>query len=112
MARQWTTTEMSTLKRMAEEGHCAANIAKALDRSVHAVHARAWSHGIRLAYPSGEDFKGTTVPDYYVKAIRLLREAGLTALEISSIFKRQHRVSTGYVKRICAGEDRPDAIRR
>lgn len=112
MARQWTTTELSTLKQMAKDGYCAAKIAETIDRSVHAVHARAWSHGIRLAYPTGEDFKRTTVPDCYIKAIRLLREAGLTAMEISSIFKRQHRVSTGYVKRICAGEDRSDAIRR
>lgn len=104
----WTVPEVARLRAMAAEGRCAQEIADALGRSKFAVHHKAKGVGVRLPYPSGQNFKGTTLPDYYIKAVRLLKESGLTAPQISRIFKYQHRISATYVRRICAGESRPD----
>lgn len=109
MARQWTVQEEKALRDLAARGMPAVYIAKHIDRTRWAVINRAQSLGLKLKYPSGDNFKGTTVPDYYVQAIRVLHQHGLNSSQISDIFKQPHRVSEGYVRRICCGTSRTDA---
>lgn len=104
--KSWTGPEIETLKQMAHNGYHAQLIAETLGRTKNSVHSKAFEHGVRIAYPSGDNFNGTTVSDRYVQAIKLLWDMGFSAIEVSEIFRRKHRVSTGYVKRICYGDKR------
>lgn len=103
MSKLWTGPEENTLRQMAKDGHCAEEIAEHMQRSKNSIHAKASQMKVRLAYPSGDYNKHTLLPDYYIKAIKVLKQSGMTAKEISEIFAKRHRVSPNQVHKMTRG---------
>lgn len=101
--RDWTGPEIRKLIIMASEGCWAGEIAEALGRSKNAVYGQARQQGIRLPYHV-EDGTGDELPDYCVRGVETLKDAGFSAMQISDIFRKKHRVSPGRIGRICHKE--------
>lgn len=99
--RPWTGPEHRRFVEMAHAGYCAQDIADALGRTKSAIHARAYASGLRLAHPVTRWFKGIKAPEHHVQAMRAMRQAGLTARQVSEIFQTRHRVSVGLVRKLC-----------
>jgi len=105
----WTYPEMQRLREMAEDGLPAKVIAETLGRTRNSVYDRARKMDVRLQYPCGENTAKTRLPDEIVKAIRVMREGGISVADITRVLNRQFRISPTHAKGICRGERRQEA---